>query len=238
MIYLEKDSFIAKGSNRYVYLHKNFPNKCIKIVPEEIRKKIKLEHRNKIKKLLPLNFFGENEHDKKYYKVLNKKAKQDPDIFKYIPKMYEIVDTNIGEGLVFDYIDNSINLVEYIVKFNFNDFVVNELKFFFKILLKNNIQLSDYSCDNFLVKKDCDGKNVSLKLIDGLGLTHFIPFFHYNTYFGRKYLKKRIKRFLNSSLFLELQNSTTPQLHNSTTPQLHNSTTPQLHNKSIYIKKK
>ncbi|MDR0677042.1 MAG: PhoP regulatory network YrbL family protein [Elusimicrobiota bacterium] len=150
MVYLEKDSFVAKGSNRHLYLHKNFPGKCIKIVLDETKKFLRKNNSYWYKRFFPLSYFGENKKELKYYKnILNKK---NTEIFEYIPKMYGTIETNIGEGLLFDYFENTISLKDYIEKFGFDNEIINQMKFFFKIILENNVQLRDQNIYNYLVQ--------------------------------------------------------------------------------------
>ncbi|MDR0677044.1 MAG: PhoP regulatory network YrbL family protein [Elusimicrobiota bacterium] len=203
MLILEKDKFLTKGTNRHLYVSDEIPGKCVKIVLLDTQKFEKNNSRW-YKKILPLKFFGENRREEKYYKILNKK---NAEIFNYIPKLYGWIDTNLGKGLLFEYIDNAISLKDYIEKFGIDDFIVTEFKNFFKIILKNNVQVRDQNIYNYLVQNiDSDtneivrGGGYKLKLIDGLGIHHLIPIYNYNKNWGRKGIIKRLNIFLDNLL--------------------------------------
>lgn len=112
--------------------------------------------------------------------------RKNPEIYSNIPKFYGTVETNIGNGIVVEYIDNSVSLENFIKSYGVTQELLLALKEMFNIFIKNNIEIRDFKSDNYLVK-NIDGK-LRVYIVDGLGNANFIPISEWIPYFGRKKL--------------------------------------------------
>ena len=110
-IILRKDNYIAEGSHRRIYLHDNYPGKCLKITMIEGQRYLKENTPHFWKKLRPLSWFDESRKEIRAYRILENKKQE---IFDFIPRFYGLVKTNLGNAMLVDYIDHSITLKDYI----------------------------------------------------------------------------------------------------------------------------
>lgn len=194
MLILDKNGYITKGNNRLLFLLDDFPGKCLKISTPERMRELRKNTTHWYKKIRPITCFSENLKDLRGYKVIDKKIAND--VYDYIPNYYGIIKTNLGDGILIEYIDNAISIRQYIQKNGFTDILKNELEKLFKILYKNNIQVRDLNLSNFIVKIT-DNNKIMLKLIDGLGNSQLIPLASWFIYIGRKQIRKRFGYFIN-----------------------------------------
>lgn len=190
-ITLNKNDYLAKGSHRAIYLYPLDKNKCVKIVMKERQQFMKARNKHWYKKLRPLSWYDENRKEIKAYKILNKK---NPEIFNYIPKFYGIVHTNLGDGMLIDYVNNSFTLLKYIKHYGFNKTLQEELLKISTILYRNNIQTRDPNLNNYVVQV-IDENRIQVKLIDGIGNSQLIPLADYITFIGQKQIKRRFNKF-------------------------------------------
>ncbi len=184
MIILDKSVYLAKGSERICFVHPNDENKIIKIIYQQ------------------KSTNNQNELEYKYYKYLeNKKVS-----FSNLSKCYGFIETNLGEGLVFERIRNydrstSLSLREYLQKKIFSckeeKNLLNKLKNYLEI---NNILFVDATSVNILVK-EVSKTEKKLVIIDGIGAKREgIKFNLYLVFpFYAKYkIKKQWKIFLQN----------------------------------------
>lgn len=184
---------IAEGSSRQIYQYPDDLSKCIKITTEEGKLYHKNRNKHWYKKLKPLNSFDESLKEIKAYKKFKYK---DSAIYNHIPKFYGIVKTNLGDGMVLDYINDSVSLFEFINIYGVTDDLISAMKEIFTVFIKNNIEIRDYTSNNFLVKK-ING-NLRIYFIDGLGNANLIPISELIPYFGMKKIVRRLKKMLNN----------------------------------------
>ena len=131
-IELDKSEAVARGNCRHILLYNN---KCIKVSLKETLqyRREQQKRKNFIKYLLKpfLKNYDENYKDLKFHRINKNKE----DIYKYIPKFYGICKTNLGMGLIIEYLtdknsDKLPTLQEYIHKNGFNNkllLAINEL---------------------------------------------------------------------------------------------------------------
>ncbi len=156
MIKLNKDLYIAKGAERECYIHPNDTSKIIKI-----------EYANVIDR-------NQNKLDSFYYEYLKKNMVS----YSNIPKYYQKVQTDKGEGIVFDAIK------DYSGKYSktFEDIIISKtLSTNIELSLLNELKL--YLIDNMIVFGDVVLSNIlcqefrkneyRLIIIDGLGARRF-----------------------------------------------------------------
>ncbi|MBQ0068082.1 MAG: hypothetical protein KBS60_07905, partial [Phascolarctobacterium sp.] len=94
-LYLDKDMFIAKGTQKAVYAYPGDATKCVKV------------------KIIEKN--DDMNKELKYRAVLTKRGKH----LSMLPKYYGCVKTNLGDGYVFEYVRDfdgnvSKSLYEYL----------------------------------------------------------------------------------------------------------------------------
>lgn len=198
LINLDKNTSIAHGNCRNIFLYNN---KCIKVSLNEtlIRRKNELKKKNKIKWFFKplLMFYNENYHDLRFYRInLHKK-----EIFEYIPKFYGICKTNLGIGLVVEYMINTDNtkmptIKEYINKNGINNDLLEAIKKLWTVMLNNNVQIRAPHSENFLVRND--SSSLKIYMIDGFGSPNLIPLLDYVPSLGRKKILKKFDLFMQS----------------------------------------
>ena len=142
-------------------------------------------------------FYNENYYDLRFYKInLHKK-----EIFDYIPKFYGICKTNLGIGLVVEYMVDTNNnkipiLKEHINKNGINDNLLEAIKKLWTVIIDNNIQIRAPHSENFLVKND--NNNLKIYMIDGFGSPNLIPLLDYIPCLGKKKIIKKFNLFIKS----------------------------------------
>lgn len=193
-IILNKADYLAKGSHRAIYLHPFDQKKCIKIVMKECQQKMREKNTHWYKKIRPLAWFDENKKEIKAYTILNKKNEE---IFNYIPKFYGVIHTNLGDGMLIDYVDNSITLLQYIKNYGFSYQLQEALLQTLKVLYQNNIQIRDQHPDNYIIQFLKDNQ-IKIELIDGIGNSQLIPLANYITFIGQKQIKRRFNKLCDN----------------------------------------
>lgn len=199
IINLTKDLLIGEGSHRSVYLlPKNIPNelksdsqKCIKVDGKIKALRNKAKNKRWYKQWRPVKYFGENHKEIKGYKKL---AKKNPIVFSIIPRFYGVYKTNMGEGMVVDYINNSISLKKYIREKGVSNGFLAALKDFISILVNNRVEIRDFFLDNYIVKEILGKPHIYL--IDGIGNANFIPISEWIPFVGKMKIIRRVNKIL------------------------------------------
>lgn len=186
MIILNENDFIAKGSHRSIFKYTD-PDKCLKVVTSK-----KKSHRW-YKKFRPLSWYNENLKEIKTYKLFTKKPKE---IFEFLPRFYGTIETNLGQAMIIEYINNSLTIYDFITKYGLNDDLKIEINRMFNIFYKNNIQIRDPNLNNYIIKI-IDNKP-KIKIIDGIGNSQLIPLADYIPFIGKKQIVRRIHKFFNN----------------------------------------
>lgn len=180
MIKLTEDLFIAKGTERACYRHPTDSSRCIKVSHSGINKQQQQE-------IAYLNF-------------LLKKNKFPCD---FLPNFFGSIETNQGEGLVFERIYNEDgsaieSLRIFIKNHGYSEQLTKALAQLKFSLLKHNIIVRDLNINNVLVKKI--GTDLKLIMIDGIGNSDFIPLANYIDWYAQKKIQRRWARFENKLL--------------------------------------
>lgn len=196
MLILDENNYVAKGHHRYLFIVDDFPGKCLKVASTKRLKELKKEVKVWYKKIRPISYFDDNIKDLKGYKAINKKSVSE-EIYKYIPHCYGVIKTNIGLGILVDYIDNAIELYDYLKKYGFTTQVKEELEKLFSILYDNNVQVRDLNLHNFMVKTTDENK-VSIKLIDGISNAQLIPLADWIPILGKIQFRRRFGYFIRN----------------------------------------
>lgn len=179
-INLKREYYLGKGRERACYLHPDDDSKVIKVVYK------------------PLENLNQNQLEYEYLKYLEKK-----DIsFSHLSKCYGKVQTNLGEGYIFERIkdydgETSISFKSVVmngfISKNLEIELLNELK---KYLLDNNIIFVDVALSNVFCQKISED-NYKLVLTDGIGgkRTGFkSKLYLYSNLFTKYKVKKQLKK--------------------------------------------
>ncbi|PSJ42794.1 hypothetical protein C7I36_09000 [Zobellella taiwanensis] len=193
MIIIDESLLIGEGAERHCYVHPKDSGLCIKITKKDIKGRLEQSI---------------VEHDY-FYKLKKRNIK-----LSHLPKCYGWIDTNMGDGLVyervFSYKNKNVSLTlkeafrRKLVDINETNHLLNEL---YDFISKNNITISDLSMSNLVIK--LDGKR-KLYLVDGVGGRNFdykykirnilpIPFYS-------KVKLKQQQREINKWLNIEARN--------------------------------
>lgn len=192
-INLNIEDYKAKGTQRTIFLDPRDNSKCIKVAMLEDLEKVKNRSKRWYKKLRSANAFSENLKEIKFYNSIKNKNEV---IYNCIPRYYGTVETNLGQGIVVDYIDNAISLKKYIQNNRITDKLLNAFKFTLNTIYDNLIFIRDPHTENYVVQE----KNGELKLflIDGLGNPTLINFFNEIPFFKKRAILKRFKRLFRN----------------------------------------
>ena len=179
MVNIEKSGLVGTGHHRECYRHPEDSNLCIKIAvsgdPKEIRR------------------------EKKYYRRLEKRGVS----WALIPRYYGEIETNMGSGSVFDLVvdhDGAIskNLKHYLssnelTEANYSQ-LSNALDLLKNYLLQQRIITMTLNPNNVLCKKLASG-SLRLYVIDNIGNSDYIPVCNVSSYFAKKKILRKWKRF-------------------------------------------
>ena len=179
MISIEKSGLIGTGHHRECYRHPENKNLCIKIIVSGNSK--------------------ESRREKKYYRRLQKRGVS----WDMIPRYYGEIETNMGSGSVFDLVfdhDGAIskNLKHYLssnqlTEANYSQ-LSNALDSLKDYLLQQQIITMTMNPNNILCKKLASG-SLRLYVIDNIGNPVFIPICNVSSYFAKKKILRKWKRF-------------------------------------------
>ena len=182
MLTLESSSLIGRGLRRECYFHPEDENKCIKVV-------VAGDHK-------------ETAREQSYYRLLEKRNIS----WKMLARFYGNIETNRGEGAVFELIrdyhgDVSKTLEVYLsaqIKTDFNYQELSRLLPLLKqYLLKWKIVTMTIKPQNVVYQKinPTQGK---LVVIDNVGNSDFIPICNYLNSFAIRKIRRKWQRFEDS----------------------------------------
>lgn len=180
LLYLKNAVLIGIGTNRACYIHPDDDSKCIKVTIS--------------------NDFSESNREKKYYNFLKKRNIS----WRMLAKYYGTVETDLGEGLVFELVKNesgevSKPLIDYFVSEKLMEELLEplpKLKALKEYLLTEKIIVKDLSLANILYQKRANGED-RLMIVDGVINNDFIPIATYVDYFTRRKINRRWIRFIS-----------------------------------------
>jgi hypothetical protein len=179
MLTLESSALIGRGLRRECYFHPDVENKCIKVV-------VSGDHK-------------ETRREQSYYRLLEKRNIS----WKRLARFYGNVDTNLGEGAVFDLIrdyDGKISktLGHYLSATNENDrndqYLEHALPVLKQYLLKWKIVTMALKPQNIVYKKTHESKGF-LVVIDNIGNSDFIPICNYVDWMAIRKIRRKWERF-------------------------------------------
>ena len=179
MLKLESSALIGRGLRRKCYFHPEDENKCIKVVVSGDQK--------------------ETRREQLYYRLLEKRNIS----WKMLARFYGNVDTNLGEGAVFDLIRDyngeiSKTLGYYISGLNETGRnepnLVRALPALKQYLLKWKIVTMSLKPQNIVYKKIQESRGF-LVVIDNIGNSDFIPICNYVDWVAIRKIHRKWQRF-------------------------------------------
>ncbi len=182
MLTLESSSLIGRGLRRECYFHPEDENKCIKVV-------VAGDHK-------------ETAREQSYYRLLEKRNIS----WKMLARFYGNIETNRGEGAVFELIRDhneevSKTLEHYFSANNETDLNYQDLSralpLLKQYLLKWKIVTMSLKPQNIVYQKinPTQGK---LVVIDNIGNSDFIPICNYLDSFATRKIRRKWQRFEES----------------------------------------
>ncbi|MGI9286263.1 MAG: YrbL family protein [Pseudomonadales bacterium] len=191
MLQISDSHLIGKGSERTCYVHPENSAQCIKINHSTLKK--------------------QSNNELKYLTILLQRNIS----WQHIPKFYGMVQTNLGEGMVYDLVrdyDGAVSntLAHYLtseIDVEETRQIVVALQEFRDYLLSQHIMVRDPNATNFALQK-CNQNRVQLVLIDGIGNANFAPLFNQLNWFVDMKIKRKWNHFERSLLNKHPHNKT------------------------------
>jgi hypothetical protein len=181
MLKLESSALLGRGLRRECYFHPEDENKCIKIV-------VAGDHKETVR-------------EQAYYRLLEKRNIN----WMMLAKFYGNVETNLGEGAVFELIRDyngevSKTLVNYFSAHNETDlnyqYFHQALLGLKQYLLKWKIVTISLKPQNIVYKKTYESEGF-LVVIDNIGNSDFIPICNYIDWMATRKIHRKWQRFEN-----------------------------------------
>ena len=168
-IILDESLFIGEGRSRKCYIHPHEKNLCIKVPNKKAsQRSVKRE-------------VG-------YFKRLKRRGKS----FNMISKYFHNVQTNMGEGEIFELIRDHDGCISKDLRYylnlknkELNKLIIKLIEYLRQYLINEYILFSDLDVANILLKKMSETE-YRLVVIDGIGDNNQIPFLEYVPALGVK----------------------------------------------------
>ena len=196
VIDLAREAPFASGDNRLCFRHPDDAGLCIKVLRSGRAKQL-YSASPFYKRMFRETYFDDNRREFAAY--------QQPAIVRnkctyhyHVARCYGWVRTNLGDGLVTDLITDlngnpAQTLEDYLSEHGLDAVIqdaASNLAFFFRTSLILTKNLMPHN----LVLAPSD-QGYRLVLIDGLGLSTFLPLAKYSHYFARRHIEKRLQWF-------------------------------------------
>ncbi len=203
---LKNQTPLGAGVDRTVYRHPENPELCIKIPRYATGKDLKVtEIRDKI---FCLSRFGDkrgldfNYTDVRYADMLQKRNRTE--LFNHLPRCYGQVETDLGTGVIWEYIANydntpCLSLLNYKneperIGNNEKEMLWDALDIFFSWQVKHAVMLREMAFSNTLIRK-INSDSIRLYHIDAIGCVDLLPLADYSKSFARLRVRSKVYRF-------------------------------------------
>ncbi len=167
----------GRGTHRACYHHPDSADLCVKVMIEDWREAGRRKRAHWLVRLCrPKWYFHENLSEFRFYHRIEKRVGEAAR--EFMPKCYELVMTDHGEGMVVDLIcdhDGKVSqtLAGYLFRHGLTRECEEALDYFWAGLEKYRI-FSRGRPDNVVVRQKAEG-GIALVAIDGFGLSQLIP---------------------------------------------------------------
>lgn len=182
MINLSPEMMIGKGLHRECFTHPENKALCIKVVTNGNQQ--------------------ETQREQSYYNLLKKRNIS----WEMLPEFHDNLETNMGNGAVFELIRDHDNSTSRTLEYYLNndasiqensDSIIQALQRLKRYLISQNIITMSIKPKNLLFKKDDDGQG-TVYIVDNIGNSDLIKISSYNSYFGKKKILRKWLHFKNS----------------------------------------
>jgi serine/threonine protein kinase len=182
LIELDPHALVGKGLHRECFVHPGDPGRCIKIVVS--------------------GSGNENRREQDYYAELASRGVS----WEMLPKFYGLVETNLGEGAVFDLIRDydgriSLTLSHYLSSPQLTSLhgsaLREALQALKSYLLEHRIITMTLKPKNILFQMD-SADTGKLVIVDNIGNSDFIPLVKYSQRLARWKIRRKWRRFEKS----------------------------------------
>ncbi len=179
MLELSEDLLIGSGKHRRCFRHPTDNNLCVKVFFDGFNKEFLREQ--------------------KYYKSLQ----HTPAVFDHIPRYYGEFDTNLGEGSVFDLIQDDDGAVSRTLDTYLKaadgqqqppDELIPALLQLKTFMLHHNIITTDLNSRNIACQRQA-GRFSRFYLIDDIGNSEYLPICDYSSFFAHRKVIRKWKRY-------------------------------------------
>ncbi len=179
MLTLTPDLYIGRGYHRECYIHPDQPDRCVKVVVN-----------------------GDDSETKRELGYYHKLIKRNID-WSMLPKFHAQVNTNKGEGVVFDLVLDYSGKVSKPLSHYLDsvELTANHAK----ALPKAFLQFSEYLLSEKILTMTIKPKNILYKLtsateghlvlVDNIGNSDFLPVCDYSSFFARLKIARKLSRF-------------------------------------------
>lgn len=170
---------VGKGLHRECFVHPEDPGLCIKVVVA--------------------GSINENRREAEYYAHLESRGVS----WEMLPRFHGLVQTNLGEGAVFDLVRdhdgrNSHTLAHYLASagltLQYQDSLREAMARLASYLLENRVITMTLKPKNILFRQEVEGGG-TLVIVDNVGNSDFIPLANHSSWFARRKIRRRWRRF-------------------------------------------
>jgi hypothetical protein len=210
---------IGRGSHRICYPYPDHPDRCIKVLLANLPSALRAATGIVAKSLRSASAPDENELDWETYQELERL--NNPAVWRHIPRCHGLVATDLGPGLVFDYIRNADGQpapsLAQRLDHGYDEACQAAVADFQSFLLMHLIRVGDLHPSNLLICLPCGETKERLYLIDGLADRHIFwwPCFR----FLRPLKVRRKIRRMNQRMGWHLARQHGPQYQPPAPPQ-------------------
>ena len=184
-IVLGEDSYLSKsGSKRKLYRYPDNSKKCIKVTKPDVA-----WHR----KLFKYHIFNnDNIRDAIEYRDI---AKHNKPVFQHVARYFGLVNTNLGDGMVVEYLDGIVDIKAFIEEHGVSDELLDTMSKAFKTIIAQNVMVRDIRSLPNTVLHGKVGEDLNLYFLE-LGLKWYVV--HHIYVFRRWGVSNRLKKLLRS----------------------------------------
>ena len=193
MLSLQGETPFAKGGHRACYRHPVDPTRCVKVMMDNWRTTARrMKAPWIVRKLRPKWYFHDNLYEFRFLRREEKRLREVAG--EFIPRAYEILETDVGEGLIVDLIKDedgsvSMTLSEYLWQNGMTDTCEAALEKMWEGLVRYGIFVQGRP-DNLVVEQRGDG-SCRCVAIDGFGFPQLIPLSRWWKREARRKLNRR-----------------------------------------------
>jgi hypothetical protein len=201
VIEIDPHALVGKGLHRECFVHPDDPGRCIKVVVA--------------------GTINENRREAGYYAHLESRSVS----WEMLPRFHGLVQTNLGEGAVFDLVRDhdgrvSHTLAHYLASTDltrqYQDGLREAMARLLCYLLENRVITMTLKPKNILFRRESDGSG-TLLVVDNVGNSDFIPLANYSSWLARRKIMRKWRRFEKDLRHAYKDNKTLPEILPGTT---------------------